>query len=218
MVFDKLKGFASQLTPTEPTFEEKLGEIKSSVEEFELERPFDILISMSSEERRNIRSTLDFKWGKDTLKADDELKPFFESWEILDCNIKGIISRLHSISEQLNPNRYNGWRQTLTRILDLSGIHYNAAESEEKLEKLVLHIFDESTRISKKQDSTIPTSGAAKLGKSVGMAAAIIKDVGAIWDDVLGSEDEPAMNAVYAICAHIHKPLDSDDKKLNSPS
>lgn len=160
---------------------------------------------MSSEERKNIRCTLDFTWDKGTLSISDELRPFFESWEILDCNIKGIISRLHSISEQLNPMRYNGWRQTLTRILDLSCIHYNAADSEEKLEKLILNIFDQAAKISKKKDATLAMNSASKLGKSAGIAAAIVKDVGTIWDDVLGSEDEPAMNAVYAICAHVHE-------------
>ena len=51
----------------------------------------------------------------------------------------------------------------------------------------------------------LPTAASTKLGKNIGIAAAILKDVGIIWDDVLGSEDEPAINAVYAICSFMHK-------------
>lgn len=183
---------------------QKLEKLKLEVNDKNLGRPFEALAEMTADYRNNIRLTLDFKWNKETVNSDDELRPYLESWEILDRNRKGIISRLHSISEQLNPSRYNGWRQTLTRILDLSGIHYKASASEQELEMLMFRIFEDSTKITKKKDSVLPTTGAVKLGKNVGVAAAILKDVGIMWDDILGCEDEPAMNAVYAICSFMH--------------
>lgn len=203
----KISKSISNLASSNLTEEQKAEKILAEIEEKDISRPFNALIEMSSKERNNIRLTLDFKWCSDAKDSSEENRAKFEAWEILNCNIKGIVSRLHSIKEQVNPLNFNGWRKTIARILDLSGIHFNAADSEEKLEELILTIFEDNKKLTKKKDSSIPTSSALKLGKSVGLAASILKDVGTIWDDVLGSEDEPAINAVYAICSYVHKPV-----------
>lgn len=204
MPIDKMKSSISNLFSSDKTEYEIVKEILQEVKEKNIERPFEALISMPQDKRNNIRLTLDFKWSQETRNSSEKNRSIFEAWEILNCNIKGIVSRLHSIKEQINPMNFNGWRKTIARILDLTGVHFNASDSEEELEILILSLFEQNKKLTKKSDSSLPTTGAAKLGKGIGIAASILKDVGTIWDDVLGSEDEPAINAVYAICKIIH--------------
>lgn len=185
--------------------EEKIKEIEGLVSKRSWERPFNALVAMSPKQRDNIRQTLEFDWDKTTLEcADLGTKSKLEAWEIIDCNIKGVAARLHNIGEQLKPWKYHTWRSVLARILDLGGFHYKADSSEEDLELVVLNILDESARLAKRKEGEFPTSGAAKIHKGAGMVAAIVKDIAKIWDDVLGSEDEPAIHTVYAICEFQH--------------
>lgn len=190
---------------SEQTEQSRLDEILEKVAKYEVERPFTTLTSMPAERRNNIRKTLNFKWDSETIQSSNINRAKFEAWEIIDCDMKGIIARIHSIKEQLFPTNYNSWRRTLTRILDISGIHYDASATEVELEKLILSILDKYSKLNKKSDSNIPTDAFKKMGKGVGLAASVVKDIGTIWDDLFGSEDEPAINAIFAICAFNHK-------------
>lgn len=174
-------------------------------------RPFAALISMSQSERENIRQTLCFEWAKETTECSNTGKRSeLESWEIIDCNIRGVAARLHTISEQLKPDYYLTWRGALTRILEMLNRHYKATEHETALEQIVHDALCSNKHIGDRHQTEIPSAVGGKVGKSGGMVVAVLKDVAEIWDDVLGSEDTPAVATVYAICAHLH-PLPTDN-------
>ena len=167
-------------------------------------RPLWILAKLSNAERDRIRQTLDFNWSTDTLAATaHECRQSLEAWEIIDCNIRGIAGRLHNIKEQLQPRKMITWRAALIRILEMANVSYSAAASEEDLVQAVVRAVEQRRLLNRGQPE-LPTQAAFKIGKTVGLAASILKDISVIWDDVLGSQDEPAVAAVYAICKNTH--------------
>ncbi len=185
--------------------ERKWMEIAAIVETKGWSRPFAALSSMTPADRENIRQTLCFNWARETLACTDAKKRAeLESWEIIHCNIRGVAARLHSITEQLSPTYYMTWRGALTRILEMLNRHYKATEPESGLEKMVHDALSSDRRIGERQQTEIPIGAAGKVGKPGGIVIAVLKDVTALWDDVLGSEDTPAVATVYAICEHLH--------------
>ncbi len=170
------------------------------------ERPFEILVKMKPEERDNIRDTLDFSWAKKTINCEEtDIKSEFEAWEIIDCNIRGIAARLHTISEQLNPTKYLSWRKALVRTLQTGGFNFKPTENEEELEKRILDIYDKKDRLTfKKKRNEYSLAMVSKLDKKAAIASSIVKEGANMWDDVFGSEDDPAMLTIYAICSCIH--------------
>lgn len=185
--------------------EKKWQEVASLVETKGWSRPFAALVSMSSSDRENIRQTLCFKWAQETAECVDEKKRAeLEAWEIIDCNIRGIAARLHSIAEQLNPTYYTTWRGVLIRILEMLNKHYKATEQENDLEKIVHDALSSDRRIGERPQTEIPTAAGVKVGKTGGMIVSVLKDVAVIWDDILGSEDTPAVATAYAICEYLH--------------
>lgn len=97
-------------------------------------RPFNALAKMPNEHRENLRKSLSFKWSKASL-ADTN----YQAKEILDCNLKGVIARLHRTEENLFKIGSNiTWREILQRCLDESNIRFPAHLSEYELEDRLL--------------------------------------------------------------------------------
>jgi hypothetical protein len=178
----------------------KLREIVLLASRYGWKRPFVALFTMRTKKRDLVRQTLQFEWDKNTRECQDfRRRAQLEAWEIIDCNIRGIASRLHTIGEQLNPVRYLSWRQALIRVLELANHLYKATDSEENLESLVLDVFQDNKRTQNRDQTDIPTFGLPKGGKA-GIILSITRDIAGMWDGLLGSEDGPAVAAVFALC------------------
>lgn len=162
-------------------------------------RPFAALATIAEDRRDLVRQTLDFKWDKSTLESNTpRYRAQFEAWEIIDCDIRGIAGRLHSIAEQLNPVRYITWRQALIRALELAQRQYKATATEEELEALVLDVFESEKRMRPRDQTDVPDFGLPK--SKGGFIFSTLKDIAKVFDDVVGSEDGPALAAMYSIC------------------
>ncbi len=169
-------------------------------------RAFSALCSLDSEARDRIRDTLNFEWSKETQNSKDiDVKAAMESWEIIDCNIRGVAARLHTIFEQLSPTLYITWRRALIRALDTMDMNYSADDTEEELEKIFLNAFERNARYSSREQSEIPLVSAAKIDKKGKIAAEVISGVTESWDSVFGSEDWPAITTMHTICRTIHR-------------
>ena len=154
---------------------------------------------MPTDKRELIRQTLQFDWDRSTRECQDfRLRAQLEAWEIIDCNIRGIAARFHTIGEQINPGRYISWRQTLIRVLELPNQQYKATDTEEDLETQVLDALKDGKRRHERGQTEIPSFG-VKGGKA-GLILGIVKDVAQMWDGLLGSQDGPAVAAVFALC------------------
>lgn len=168
------------------------------------ERPFNALINMPSEARENLRLTLNFSW-KDANRQDPES----EAKQIIDCDIKGMVARLHNQLEMINPFAKNlTWREVLQRIFEKHiQKSYAAHSKEEEIEKMLIDNFlnKNTLKSREKKDPKIPAAAIGKLGKNVGLFASIISEIGAGLDDLLGSQDAPAINVVFSICLFLHK-------------
>lgn len=204
---DRLRS-ALNLPPTSEKLspsESKWRELAQSVGSKGWARPFMALASMSGVERDLIRQTLRFSWASETTDCSDPTKrQELEAWEIIDCNIRGVVARLHTIAEQVNPVRYLTWREVLVRTMEMLNKPYKATASEEALEKLVLDAMLADKKVQDRPQTTVPSASIPKIGKTGGIVVSVLKDVAIIWDDLLGSEDGPAVAVIFAICSHVH--------------
>ena len=170
------------------------------------DRAFSALCSLEPDARDRIRDTLNFDWSKETQNCKDiDAKIAMESWEIIDCNIRGIAARLHTIFEQLSPTHYITWRRALIRALDAMDMNYSADDREEDLEIIFLQAFERNARYSARGQSEIPLASAVKIDKKGRIAAEVASDIAESWDSVLGSEDWPAITAMQTICRTLHR-------------
>lgn len=192
-----------------------VDDIIHKVNDHELIRPFRALAYMTEKKRNNIRKTLEFKWDKKTEYAEKDLKKYFEAWEILNRNIKGIISRMHTRYQQINPRHYSSWRKTLRAILTLTNTTFDAAADEEEIELTFLQVFGNQTQVPKRPASQLSAdgiksdvaplvAGAKIVGPKILGAIAVAGGIGGLIEKALGSEDEPAINSIFAICLFIH--------------
>ena len=189
-----------KLSPTE----RKWQKLASKISHRGWVRAFAALSAMTPVERDLIRQTLRFRWSAETRDCQDEaMRAELESWEIIDCHIRGIAGRLHSLAEQMNPARYITWREALIRILDMLNLTYRATDPEESLEKAVLTALIAEKRVSERGQTEMPTLTIGKMGKMGGIVISVLKDVAAMWDHLLGSEESPAVATVFAICEAI---------------
>lgn len=93
-------------------------------------RPFNALVEMPKENRENLRKSLNFNWSKQSL-ADSN----YQAKEILNCDLRGIIARVHTTGQNLFRIGSNAtWREILQRCLDENIISYPAHLSESDLE------------------------------------------------------------------------------------
>ncbi|TDM05709.1 MAG: hypothetical protein C4K60_13360 [Ideonella sp. MAG2] len=167
-------------------------------------RPFLALKTFTPKERNLIRETLNFEWAGETSSCVDPSKRAdLESWELIDCNVRGIAARLHSISEQLNPTTYITWRRALIRVLDLMDKDYPATADEVYLERMVLEGLGGSHKRKRRPQTGLPVKSLSRIPKHGGTASVVLSEIAECWDAVLGSEDKPAIAAIYSICAKL---------------
>lgn len=181
--------------------ERKRYELFSKVRSSGWERPFAALVLMGAEHRDLIRRTLNFSWGKDVIHADPkpDLRAVFEAWEIIDCHIRGIVARMHTMAEQVNPVAYLSWRQALVRTLELCGHSYRAIDADAALEREVMGVLGAGRKRSARGQTQVP-GGLGRMHKKVGLVMEVLKDLASAWDGLLGSEEGPAIASIQSIC------------------
>lgn len=90
---------------------------------------------MEPEERNNIREVLDFNFGVNSGNAEAE------SWDIINCDLRGLQARCHFWYEKASPFASNcTWREILYRCAyyGLSMTNVSEHDSEYELEQAVM--------------------------------------------------------------------------------
>lgn len=182
-------------------FERRRYDLFSRVRSCGWERPFAALVLMGGDDRDLIRRTLDFSWGKDVIQATPkpELRAVFEAWEIIDCHVRGIVARMHTMAEQVNPLAYLSWRQVLLRTLELCGHPYRAIDADAALERAVVSALGAGRKRSPRGQTQVP-GGLSRVHKKVGLVMEVLKDLASAWDGLLGSEEGPAIASIQSVC------------------
>lgn len=174
------------------------------------ERPYNALLGLNSEIRDNYRDYLAFDWSSETSECTDlTLQSALESQEIIDCNIRGLAARLHTISEQLGPFSYISWRSALTRILDMLEINHDPKWSIADLEKEILSSITATPKKSRPQTNLKPITALASAAlKKTAFTGLLTTELASAvtegWDSILGSEDKPAIKVIHSICETLH--------------
>lgn len=170
------------------------------------DRPYKALITMTPEVRDGFRDYLAFDWSEETRSCNDpDLKAALESQEIIDCNIRGLAARLHTISEQIWPTSYISWRSALTRILDMLEINHDPKWKIQDIEKEIVSRIIGGPNKSRPQTNLKPVTALAgavlkKTNFSGVVTAELASAVTDGWDSILGSEDKPAIKVIHSIC------------------
>jgi hypothetical protein len=174
------------------------------------DRPFNALLGLPGEIRDGYRDYLAFDWSSETSACENpELKAALESQEIIDCNIRGLAARLHTISEQISPFSYLSWRSALTRILDMLEIDHDPKWSVAEIEKRIVSSIKTTPKKSRPQTDlkhvTVLANAALKKTAFSGiLTTEIASAVTDGWDSILGSEDKPAIKIIHSICETLH--------------
>ena len=170
------------------------------------DRPFKALISLTPEIREGYRDYLSFDWSDKILTCGDPLiKSALESQEIIDCNIRGLAARLHTISEQVWPSSYISWRSALTRILDMLEINHDPKWTTPQLEHEIITSIVTTPKKSRPQTNLKPVTALASAAlKKTAFSGLVTAELASAvtdgWDSILGSEDKPAIKVIHSIC------------------
>lgn len=173
-------------------------------------RPFNALVEMPKEHRDNLRESLNFSWSKQSL-ADSH----YQAKEILNCDLRGIIARVHSTGENLFRIGSNvTWREIILRCLDENIIKYPAHLSESDLEIRLLDglltkkISDIKHEVRKVLNSNKVNENILQNPAEIMMIAFPIlfalNFFGVIPGNFLQIKRSVALSAVMSICLWLH--------------
>lgn len=179
-----------------------MTELKKWAKDNGYTRPFKSLVAMPPEFRTNILETL-----KITLSSGIVGDPEKEAKTIIDSDLYGIVARLHSRIQQLNPFGSNlTWREVLISIVEKHlELPFPAHSSEEDLEMLFLqNILRRRIKAKKGRSLPIPPITTKVIPSQAGIFIDIIKNIDNLIDDLIGSGDAPAVHAVISICLYLH--------------
>lgn len=112
-------------------------ELQNLVRAQGVERPFDILRHMPERSRLLLGQLLhcDLQPGESAE---------FQSWQLINQNLRGLQARTHSLPEQLSPfARNNNWWDIVTRTARHCGLRFYPGLNDEDVERLLFEHFAE---------------------------------------------------------------------------